>query len=164
MIASYRNPMTHDLVLRPATGAGEYPQLVRVWRSAVDATHDFLAPEHRDSIEALLATDYLPGVKLVVAETGGAGVGFAGTADGKLEMLFVDADHRGSGVGSRLLEHVLTADAVMAVDVNEQNDQAVGFYRRAGFVEVGRSPRDGEGRPYPILHMELAADRRSPTS
>jgi len=39
------------------------------------------------------------------------------------------------------------------VDVNEQNDQAVGFYRKMGFTETGRSPTDDDGRPYPLLHM-----------
>ena len=38
-------------------------------------------------------------------------------------------------------------------DVNEQNVQAVGFYRHMGFVVVGRSPTDDAGRPYPLLHM-----------
>lgn len=32
-----------DLVIRPCLGATEYPALVEIWRSAVRATHDFLA-------------------------------------------------------------------------------------------------------------------------
>jgi putative acetyltransferase len=42
------------------------------------------------------------------------------------------------------------------VDVNEQNEQALGFYRHLGFEVVGRSPLDGQGKPYPLLHMTLA--------
>ena len=97
----------------------------------------------------------LPYVTLLVAERHGSPIGFAGTADGKLEMLFVDARHRGGGVGSSLLQRVLAADGVVAVDVNEQNEHAVGFYMRAGFAETGRSPMGSDGLPYPILHMEL---------
>jgi putative acetyltransferase len=41
------------------------------------------------------------------------------------------------------------------VDVNEQNDQAVGFYRRMGFEVAGRSAVDGLGQPFPLLHMRL---------
>ena len=41
----------------------------------------------------------------------------------------------------------------LAVDVNEQNDDAVGFYASLGFSVVGRSPTDGGGRPFPLLHM-----------
>ncbi|TMD66902.1 MAG: GNAT family N-acetyltransferase [Chloroflexi bacterium] len=43
------------------------------------------------------------------------------------------------------------------VDVNEQNDQALGFYLRMGFVVVGRSELDSNGKPYPLLHMRLAS-------
>lgn len=39
--------------------------------------------------------------------------------------------------------------------MNEQNPQAVGFYLHYGFVQTGRSPLDGEGRPFPLLHMAL---------
>ncbi|MCO1338778.1 GNAT family N-acetyltransferase [Kocuria polaris] len=150
--------MNDDVLVRPVNGAGEYPQLVKVWRSAVDATHDFLAQPHRDAIESRLAADYLPCVSLVVAERRGVQIGFAGTAHGKLEMLFVDAGHRGGGVGSKLLAHVLEAEAVTAVDVNEQNEQAVGFYERSGFVVTERSPVGDDGLPYPILHMRLVAE------
>ncbi|MBB3663815.1 putative acetyltransferase [Prauserella sediminis] len=148
--------MSDDVVLRDTKGVGEYPQLVKVWRTAVDATHGFLAAEHRAAIEARLATDYLPQVSITVAERRGTPIGFAGTADGKLEMLFVDADHRGGGIGTKLLQHVLVADGATAVDVNDQNEQAVGFYQRAGFEVTGRSPVDGDGLPYPLLHMVLA--------
>lgn len=146
-----------DMVVRKVRGTEEFPRLVQVWRSAVDATHDFLQEEHRAAIEQRLAADYFPNVALTVAETGGEVVGFAGTADGNLEMLFVDSAYRGRGVGRILLEHVLGTDRVNSVDVNEQNGQAVGFYEHAGFVVTGRSPVDGEGNPYPLLHMTLAS-------
>lgn len=145
------------IVIRPVRGAGEYSRLVEVWRSSVDATHSFLAPEHRDMIEARLATVYLPQVKLTVAEDDGTIVGFAGTAGGNLKMLFVDADYRGRGIGTRLLERVIRTDGVKTVDVNEQNSQALGFYEHAGFAEIGRSTLDGDGLPYPLIHMALYA-------
>jgi putative acetyltransferase len=43
------------------------------------------------------------------------------------------------------------------VDVNEQNEQAVGFYRHLGFEVEGRSSVDGLGLPFPLLHMRLPA-------
>ena len=41
------------------------------------------------------------------------------------------------------------------VDVNEQNDKALGFYLRMGFRIIGRDETDGMGKPYPILHLQL---------
>ncbi|MCM1014159.1 acetyltransferase [Brevibacterium sp. XM4083] len=148
--------MASSLHIRPARGADDYPRLVDIWRSSVLATHDFLAADHRDAIEERFASDYFPNVRLTVAERDGVAVGFAGTVDGSLEMLFIDADHRGEGVGTKLLDHVIAAEDVTAVDVNEQNEQAYGFYLRRGFTITGRSPVDAAGLPYPLLHMRLA--------
>lgn len=141
-----------EVAVRPCRGPEEYPALVTVWRRSVDATHDFLAPEHRDEIEAKLASDYFPAVHLWIAERGGVAVGFAGVSGHHLEMLFVDADRRGHGIGTVLLGQVMD-DGVVSVDVNEQNEQATQFYRQRGFQEVGRSACDEQGRPYPILHL-----------
>ena len=49
-------------------------------------------------------------------------------------------------------------DAMSAheLDVNEQNPQALAFYQRMGFQVVGRSAVDGQGNPFPLLHMKLS--------
>ena len=46
-------------------------------------------------------------------------------------------------------------DVLFQVVVNEQNNQAVGFYKHIGFNTYKRSDLDGEGKEYPILHMRL---------
>lgn len=152
MTALDRGP---DVSIRAPHGPEEHPLLVDIWRSAVDATHEFLTDEHRDEIESRLATEFLPQVDLHIAVSGGVPVGFAGVSTGKLEMLFVDASARGRGVGSALLSFVVANCGVGQVDVNEQNAEAVEFYRRRGFAIVDRSALDDEGRPYPVVHMRL---------
>jgi putative acetyltransferase len=37
--------------------------------------------------------------------------------------------------------------------VNEQNRSALAFYEHLGFERTGRSPVDGQGRPYPLIHL-----------
>lgn len=146
-----------QLTLRPCRGPEEYSALVNVWRSAVRATHDFLEQSDFARIESRLESDYFPAVTLIVAERQGAPVGFAGVHGSGLEMLFVANAARGQGVGSALLAEVIAKLAVSAVDVNEQNPGARGFYLSRGFVEAGRSELDGDGRPYPIIHLRLQA-------
>ncbi|MBO9625058.1 MAG: acetyltransferase [Microbacterium sp.] len=148
--------MKAQLRIRPTAGPSEYPALAAIWRSSVDATHDFLADADRDAIEARLQSDYFPAVTLSVAEIDGRPVGFAGVHDTSLEMLFVDATHRGGGIGTALLAHAIDTQGVTTVDVNEQNVLAAGFYARQGFVVVGRSETDEAGRPYPLLHLRLS--------
>ncbi len=149
--------------LREPVGPEEYPAIVDVWRSAVSATHDFLAPDHFAEIEQALPGAYLPNVVLTVADDDGRIVGFSGVADGRLEMLFVHDDVRGSGVGSRLLADAVARLGVVELDVNEQNQQAVGFYLARGFTQVGRSELDGDGRPYPLLTLRQAGTAGRPT-
>lgn len=79
----------------------------------------------------------------------------AETPEPHLEMLFVDDEARGSGVGTALLREAIRQYGVRRVDVNEQNPQALGFYLQQGFTEFGRSELDGDGMPYPILHLTL---------
>ena len=129
-------------------------ELMKVWRSSVEATHHFLSTEEIDAIAAHVP-EALRGVpELTVAyDEGGHEVAFMGTDGGMLEMLFVAADRRGQGIGSQLMRHALEA-GVRKVDVNEGNPQARGFYEHMGFEVTGRSELDAQGAPYPILHME----------
>lgn len=128
--------------------------LVSLWRASVEATHAFLPPAEIDAIEAYVP-DAIRGVPCLMIATGDDGrpVAFAGVDALMLEMLFVSPEMRGAGIGSQLLGHALSR-GVRFVDVNEQNPQARGFYEHKGFKVVGRSELDGQGTPYPILHME----------
>lgn len=146
-----------QFTVRPCHGSAEYPELVEIWRSAVRATHHFLDESDFERIEGGLVTAYFPAVALIVAEHEGVPVGFAGVAEGALEMLFVSSAARGRGVGTALLVEALAAYGVSRVDVNEQNTSAHQFYLSRGFVQLGRSELDGDGRPYPLLHLEIPA-------
>lgn len=130
-------------------------QLVVVWEGSVRATHLFLSDK-----EVLDIKEYVPqvlaGVQyLYVAENDeGVPLGFMGIQDRKLEMLFIDASQRGTGVGKQLLNLGLEKHKVNELAVNEQNPQAVGFYEHLGFEIVDRSELDDQGNPYPILIMK----------
>lgn len=138
-----------------AVSEGEYSRLTEVWDSSIRATHGFLSEDDIESIRERLP-EYFDAVDLRVWRDGSGTIkGFAGVADGKLEMLFVDASARGSGVGKELLRYTVGKMGARALDVNEQNPSAVGFYAHMGFRVVGRSELDSEGRPFPLLHMEL---------
>lgn len=129
---------------------------VEIWCAAVDATHDFLSPEDRAAIEKDVCA-FLPGAPLWLAvDEGGRPLAFMLLDGAKMEALFVDPAVRGRGVGRALVRHALSLHPVLDTDVNEQNGQAVGFYQRLGFVCTGRSETDGQGRPYPLIHLRLS--------
>ncbi|MCX0421697.1 acetyltransferase [Aeromonas veronii] len=135
----------------------DYPALIDLWEASVRATHHFLPETEILTLKPLILEHYFDAVTLHCARTEEGNIaGFSGVHEGKLEMLFVAPAVRGSGVGRRLVEHAISQCGATQVDVNEQNEQAVGFYLKMGFTVTGRSPLDGQGKPYPLLHMALA--------
>lgn len=136
--------------------AADSPQLLDIWLRAVRATHHFLQPSDIDGLLPQLRDVYFPAVELWVAvDTDDQPLGFIGFNENHVEMLFVDPERHGQGIGRALLDFGRQSRNAMSVDVNEQNPQATGFYEHYGFVQTGRSPLDGEGRPFPLLHMSL---------
>lgn len=134
----------------------EYPEVVRVWESSVRATHHFLKEEDIEYFKPLILNTYLDAVELRCMRNDENNIlGFLGAAEQNLEMLFIDPEHRGKRIGKSLLDHAMENLNVTKVDVNEQNEQAVGFYQHCGFEVIGRSELDSSGKPYPILHMAL---------
>jgi len=131
--------------------------LAGIWEEAVTATHDFLAPGDFDFYRSALPS-YFDGLQLFTFEyTSGKIAGFAGIRGDKLEMLFVG--ERGKGIGKILLDFAVKERYVTKVDVNAQNTAAAEFYRKYGFKETGLSPFDTEGKPYPIIRMEIESVR-----
>ena len=134
----------------------DYQDVIRVWEDSVRATHDFLSDDDIEFLKPLILNEYLDAVTLAgIKDDAGMVIGFLGVAEGNIEMLFVDPKHRGKSVGSKLLEYAVNSLKATKVDVNEQNGQAVGFYKHRGFNVIGRSPLDGQGKPFPLLHMTL---------
>jgi len=140
--------------IRPS-GPADGERVVEIWRSAVDATHDFLSPSDLAGIDAQVR-EFLPKAPLLLAiDREDRIVSFMGMTGHHVDALFIDPVLRGGGIGRLMIDHAASLHASLTVDVNEQNAQAVGFYERMGFVRTGRSPTDDQGRPYPLIHMRL---------
>ena len=133
-----------------------YDEVAELWEASVRATHHFLKEEDILYFKPLILNIYLDAVSLrCLRNEQGKMVGFMGVANQNLEMLFVSPDYRGQKIGQTLLKYAIETFQIVKVDVNEQNEQAVGFYKRFGFETIKRSETDGSGKPYPTLHMEL---------
>ncbi|MCE6965523.1 GNAT family N-acetyltransferase [Enterobacter sp. MW07] len=134
-----------------------FERLAAIWESSVRATHHFLQESDIATLRPLLLNAYLPNLQVIIArDEQGSIHGFLGVDENRIEMLFVDAASRGKGVGKLLLTCAVNHFGVNEVDVNEQNPQGVVFYQHMGFVQVGRSALDGQGNPFPLLHMRLS--------
>lgn len=135
----------------------DFEAITTVWEASVRATHHFLQDADIRALRPLVREQYFPMVKLRVYRDEQQNiVGFLGVADNRLEMLFVAPQVFGLGIGKQLLRYAIEQMNVTELDVNEQNPQALGFYQHQGFVITGRSPLDGQGNPFPLLHLRYA--------
>lgn len=142
------------MIVQPSIN--DYVTLIRIWENSVRATHDFLREEDLQFYKPLVLNEYFHQVELFCHKDGNLEItGFMGIAGDNLEMLFIQPALRGHGIGKELLSYAIEEQKVKRVDVNEQNVQAVGFYKHLGFHVVSRSELDGAGKHYPLLHMEL---------
>ena len=132
----------------------EGPRLLEVWEASVRATHDFLSESDIQFFRPLV----LPGLfgldhLRCVRDGDGTLVAFVGVTGAKMEALFVHPAWHRAGIGRTLAKHAVMDLGATLVDVNEQNQQAVAFYRHLGFELEGRSEVDGLGKPFPLLHL-----------
>jgi putative acetyltransferase len=135
----------------------DHAALLDCWLRSVEATHHFVAPA---DVRAMIpqVRDYLASDSSgiwVACDAAGTIFGFMGLSGGQLESLFLAPEFQGRGVCRFLVQHARSLRANLTVDVNEQNTAAHRFYEACGFVVAGRSEFDGQGRPYPLLHLQL---------
>lgn len=135
----------------------DYDELLRVWEASVRSSHHFLTEDDIQFYKPLIRNEYFPAVTLYIIrdERSKHIAAFMGLSDELIEMLFVDPSQQGKGYGKLLIEYAIREKNIRKVDVNEQNKQALNFYLNRGFEIISRDAIDGQGKPYPILHMLL---------
>ena len=134
----------------------DYDELIQLWEKSVRSTHHFLTEESIQFYKPLIRNHYLSAVELsIIRNSHGKIAAFMGLSDELIEMLFVHPDEQGKGYGKTLLEFAVNERGFRKVDVNEQNEQAFRFYRNRGFEVISRDETDAQGKPFPILHMQL---------
>lgn len=129
-------------------------KLLVIWESSARATHNFLSDPEINNIKKYVPHALRRVSHLIVAYDENEPVAFMGINDLKLEMLFVDANQRGNGIGKALITYGIHNLDINELAVNEQNPGSRGFYEHMGFKAVERSEFDDQGNPYPILIMK----------
>ncbi|MBS7009799.1 GNAT family N-acetyltransferase [Anaerostipes sp.] len=131
-------------------------QLYKIWERSVKATHLFLSDQEIEKIAEYVPTAIREIPHLIIAEDDDqTPAAFMGIGSKKLEMLFIDPEKRGTGLGRELVRFGISVFSVNELGVNEQNPHARGFYEHMGFQVYKRTDTDEQGNPYPILYMRL---------
>ena len=120
--------------------------IVQLWQANVKVTHTFLTEQEIQNIKQYIpqAVEHVPHLCIALSKQGEL-LGFIDVADQRLEMLFIQVNARGQGIGKQLLRYAIKNFDVNELTVNEQNPQAIGFYEHLGFVTYKRTDLDEGG-------------------
>jgi putative acetyltransferase len=141
------------MIIRKALPA-DRDTLLDIWLRSVRATHTFLTEEDIQSLLPEVRDVALLELELwVLCSESGQPMGLLGLSGSKIEALFLAPQFLRLGGGRKLLNHARQLKGLLAVDVNEQNPEAVRFYEACGFTVTGRSEFDSKGRLFPLLHL-----------
>lgn len=128
-------------------------------------TEAFTTPWKADTFKSLMDRD---GVELIVMEDTTEGViGYAVLwcilDQGELANLALSPLRRGTGLGSRLLQHVVDVASSRGVhklflEVRSSNSAAIDLYQRFGFADVGLRPAyyDNPREDARVMLLEMA--------
>lgn len=129
--------------------------LIALWERSAIATHLFLNAEEIAQIKQYLPQALSEVAHLIIAPNEpGEPLGFMGINEQKLKVLFLEPALRGQGLGRKLLQY-----GIDKYSVNEQNPQAVEFYKHLGFKIYKRTDLDEQGAPYPFFYMRVAINQ-----
>jgi len=163
-------PAEESVGVRPATPS-DCPEIARIYNDVIlntTATFDTEPKSLEDRREWFAA--HGPDRPVLVAVEGGEAVGWAAASDWSDRpaysptaevAVYVDAAHRGKGVGSRLLAELIEAARaagvhVLLAQIVEGNEVSVGLHERQGFSRVGVLKEVGckFGRRLDVLVMQ----------
>mgnify|MGYP001030978351 CR=1 FL=1 len=88
---------------------------------------------------------------LLIAKEKNRIIGFLALENKKIEMLFIQPDFWGKGIGKALVFFAIEQYHATWVDVSEQNGKALAFYKHIGFSVFSDSKTNTS---FPILHMK----------
>lgn len=128
-------------------------RVLDIWLEASRAGHAFLGEATLLEQQHKVRDVYLPAARNRVAEVDGRVEGFIGLLDSFIGGLFVDPKAHGSGIGRALVEDAAALKGDLTVTVYADNERAVAFYRRCGFVELSRQEDDDGGRLLMVVEM-----------
>jgi putative acetyltransferase len=98
---------------------------------------------------------YLPLAENLVFEEEGKVAGFISLVEEKVCALFVAPEMQGKGIGRALLENVLALKGNLTLKVYRENENALRFYEKCGFVAVGEKVDEFTGCAQILLERKL---------
>lgn len=115
----------------------ELEEMIRIWYEASITAHSFIPASFWASQKGSMKEKYLPLAENFIFEEERQLAGFISLVGERVCALFVAPEMQGRGIGRALLEHAKILKGRLSLRVYRENERALSFYEKCGFVAVG---------------------------
>jgi putative acetyltransferase len=112
-------------------------EMVRLWYDASVLAHSFIPSSFWALNQSAMKEKYLQFSENFVFEEEGKVAGFISLVEERICALFVAPKMQERGIGRALIEHAMILKGNLALKVYRENENALRFYEKRGFVAVG---------------------------
>lgn len=130
------------IIEEPACRAAYHATLCELWERSVRSTHHWFDNADIDALKPTLPAHIDAFSHLLIARVNEKTVGFIGVCGDFVNMLFVDADEQGKGIGSALLNEAEKRFGITSTSVLNDNAAALAFYEKRGYVMIRQDGRE----------------------
>ncbi len=117
------------------TNKQEINRVMEIWKESTIQAHRFIAKEYWLQNYTVVKETYIPRSTTYLYLEGNEIKGFISIVDGQfIGALFVAVHCQGKGIGRKLVDHVKGIYDRLTLAVYKDNQQAVHFYQKNGFV------------------------------
>lgn len=143
-----------NIVIRPYQDL-DCDAVLTVWEQASKQGHSFLGSEEIAFQKEIVRKDYLGKTSILVAlDSEKHVVGFIGLLDSFIGALFVLPAMQGEKIGTALIHKAREEKGFLSVEVYKENQKALHFYHRLGFISHEEKIQYGKTGNFPIIHLQ----------
>lgn len=107
--------------------------VIDIWHEASSLAHPFLNATFMENVRKDMRQLYLPNALTWVFEEDNEVIGFISMIENEIGGLFVKPDEHARGIGTLLVNHVLSIYDILEVEVFKNNRIGRSFYNKYGF-------------------------------
>ncbi|RXA20841.1 N-acetyltransferase [Methanosarcina sp. MSH10X1] len=135
-------------------GKNDLEAMVKIWYEASVTAHSFVPASFWASQKNAMKETYLPLAENFIFEEHGQPAGFISLVGEKVCALFVAPEMQGRGIGRTLLEYAKTLKGRLCLKVYRENERALHFYEKCGFVAAGEEIDEYTGCMQVLMEWE----------
>lgn len=122
----------HLIKIRQAE-PNDFEKLANIWLETSIEAHDFIPKSYWVNNKSAMQNHYLPMSEVYLIEEAGQVCAFIALVENKVAAIFVSPGKQGKGLGKLLISHAKKLRKELELNVYQENENSVAFYKANGF-------------------------------